>query len=129
LTAAGDFEAERLFDLETELVKAVDTGLSALPRSSGLQPGKCHVDRQRIAEFHTEMTEWRHRIYAHPEAAFEEHKTGELILNSSKPSGSRSIAALLEPALSTRSKDRRRAASTTLLADMGAPVGDEAASY
>jgi amidohydrolase len=33
----------------------------------------------RIAEFHSEMTQWRHRIHAHPETAFEEHKTAELV--------------------------------------------------
>jgi amidohydrolase len=33
----------------------------------------------RIADFHAEMTEWRHRIHAHPETAFEEHKTAELV--------------------------------------------------
>jgi metal-dependent amidase/aminoacylase/carboxypeptidase family protein len=33
----------------------------------------------RIADFHAEMAEWRHQIHAHPETAFEEHKTAELI--------------------------------------------------
>jgi amidohydrolase len=33
----------------------------------------------RIAEFHAEMTQWRHQIHAHPETAFEEHKTAELV--------------------------------------------------
>ena len=33
----------------------------------------------RIAEFHAEMAEWRHQIHAHPETAFEEHKTAELV--------------------------------------------------
>lgn len=33
----------------------------------------------RIAEFHAEMTGWRHRIHAHPETAFEEHETAELV--------------------------------------------------
>src|SRR5262249_12137761 len=33
----------------------------------------------RIADFHAEMTQWRHRIHAHPETAFEEHKTAELV--------------------------------------------------
>ncbi len=33
----------------------------------------------RIADFHAEMAEWRHRIHAHPETAFEEHKTAELV--------------------------------------------------
>ena len=33
----------------------------------------------RIADFHAEMAEWRHRIHAQPETAFEEHKTAELV--------------------------------------------------
>ena len=33
----------------------------------------------RIAEFHAEMTQWRHQIHAHPETAFEEHQTAELV--------------------------------------------------
>src|SRR6266550_4692245 len=33
----------------------------------------------RIADFHAEMTEWRQRIHAHPETAFEEHNTAELV--------------------------------------------------
>src|SRR5258708_3210884 len=32
----------------------------------------------RIAEFHAEMAQWRHRIHSHPETAFEEHQTGQL---------------------------------------------------
>jgi amidohydrolase len=33
----------------------------------------------RIAEFHAEMAQWRHRIHAHPETAFEEYQTGQLV--------------------------------------------------
>jgi metal-dependent amidase/aminoacylase/carboxypeptidase family protein len=33
----------------------------------------------RVAEFHAEMTQWRHQIHAHPETAFEEHETAELV--------------------------------------------------
>jgi amidohydrolase len=33
----------------------------------------------RIADFHAEMAEWRHQIHSHPETAFEEHKTAELV--------------------------------------------------
>jgi amidohydrolase len=33
----------------------------------------------RVADFHAEMTEWRHRLHANPETAFEEHKTSEFV--------------------------------------------------
>jgi hippurate hydrolase len=33
----------------------------------------------RIAAFHNEMTAWRHDIHAHPEIAFEEHRTSDLV--------------------------------------------------
>lgn len=33
----------------------------------------------RIAEFHADMTAWRHRIHAHPETAFEEHATSDFV--------------------------------------------------
>ncbi|MFM2044525.1 MAG: hypothetical protein RLY86_3101 [Pseudomonadota bacterium] len=33
----------------------------------------------RIAEFHADMTEWRHQIHAHPETAFEEVQTSALV--------------------------------------------------
>src|SRR5207253_6926063 len=33
----------------------------------------------RIADFHPDLTAWRHDIHAHPETAFEEHRTAELV--------------------------------------------------
>jgi amidohydrolase len=33
----------------------------------------------RIADFHDEMTQWRHQIHAQPETAFEEHKTAGFV--------------------------------------------------
>ena len=33
----------------------------------------------RIAEFHREMTEWRHDIHRHPETAFEEVRTADIV--------------------------------------------------
>jgi hippurate hydrolase len=33
----------------------------------------------RIADFHADMTAWRHDIHAHPETAFEEHRTSEIV--------------------------------------------------
>jgi len=35
--------------------------------------------KNRIAEFHGEMTEWRHDLHSHPETAFEEHRTAEAV--------------------------------------------------
>jgi len=33
----------------------------------------------RIADFHRDLTAWRHDIHAHPETAFEEHRTAEFV--------------------------------------------------
>ena len=33
----------------------------------------------RIADFHADMTGWRHDLHAHPETAFEEHRTAEVV--------------------------------------------------
>ena len=33
----------------------------------------------RIAAFHQDMIEWRHDIHAHPETAFEEHRTADVV--------------------------------------------------
>ncbi len=33
----------------------------------------------RIAAFHDEMTRWRHELHAHPETAFEEHRTSDFV--------------------------------------------------
>ncbi|MDJ0949009.1 MAG: M20 aminoacylase family protein [Alphaproteobacteria bacterium] len=33
----------------------------------------------RIADFHEEMTSWRHDLHAHPETAFEEHRTADFV--------------------------------------------------
>ena len=33
----------------------------------------------RIAEFHREMTEWRHDLHSHPELSFEEVETSQFI--------------------------------------------------
>jgi amidohydrolase len=33
----------------------------------------------RIADFAAEMAAWRHDIHAHPETAFEEHRTAEIV--------------------------------------------------
>ena len=35
--------------------------------------------KQRIAEFHDEMTDWRRDIHTHPETAFEEVRTSQLV--------------------------------------------------
>src|SRR5437868_2489459 len=33
----------------------------------------------RIADFHPDLTAWRHDIHAHPETAFEEHRTADFV--------------------------------------------------
>ncbi|MBB43808.1 MAG: peptidase M20 [Rhodospirillaceae bacterium] len=41
----------------------------------------------RIAEFANEMTEWRHRIHANPETAFEEYNTADFVSEKLKSFG------------------------------------------
>jgi hippurate hydrolase len=41
----------------------------------------------RIADFHADMKQWRQWIHAHPETAFEEHKTAELVAELLKSFG------------------------------------------
>jgi amidohydrolase len=60
----------------------------------------------RIAEFHTEMTQWRHQIHAHPETAFEEHKTAELVAGLLKSFGISVDRGLAQTGSSARSKVR-----------------------
>jgi hippurate hydrolase len=41
----------------------------------------------RVAEFHKDMVEWRHDIHAHPETAFEEVRTSQLVAERLKSFG------------------------------------------
>jgi len=41
----------------------------------------------RVAAFHEDMTAWRRRIHAHPETAFEEHRTAEFVASKLAESG------------------------------------------
>ena len=41
----------------------------------------------RIAEFHTEMTEWRHDFHMHPELGFEEHRTAAIVADKLREFG------------------------------------------
>ena len=41
----------------------------------------------RIAEFHPDMTAWRRDIHAHPETAFEEHRTSSVVAEKLKGFG------------------------------------------
>jgi hippurate hydrolase len=41
----------------------------------------------RIAEFHDEMTAWRHDFHMHPELAFEEHRTAAIVAEKLKAFG------------------------------------------
>src|SRR5262245_61122889 len=48
-------------------------------RTRGRREGGAMPIINRIAEFHAEMTEWRRRIHAGPETAFEERETAALV--------------------------------------------------
>ena len=37
------------------------------------------ADRSKIEQMHEEMTDWRRDLHAHPETAFEEHRTSDFI--------------------------------------------------
>jgi len=41
----------------------------------------------RIAEFHTEMTAWRHDFHMHPELGFEEHRTAGIVADKLRAFG------------------------------------------
>jgi hippurate hydrolase len=41
----------------------------------------------RIADFHADLTAWRREIHAHPETAFEEHRTAEFVATRLKEFG------------------------------------------
>ena len=41
----------------------------------------------RIAEFHPEMTEWRHDFHMHPELGFEEHRTAAIVADKLREFG------------------------------------------
>ena len=41
----------------------------------------------RIAEFHAEMTEWRHDFHMHPELGFEEHRTAAIVADKLRDFG------------------------------------------
>ena len=74
----------------------------------------------RIADFQDEMTAWRRDLHAHPETAFEEHRTAESSRRSWPSSASRCIAASPAPASSARSRPGRGGRAIGLRADMDA---------
>src|SRR5262249_42832461 len=47
-------------------------------RSSNEGPPQMPINK-RIADFHADLTAWRRDIHAHPEIAFEEHRTAALV--------------------------------------------------
>src|SRR5260370_25879758 len=59
---------------------SVDREALGSPSCRRLQGGRRPMPIiNRIADFHPEMTQWRHQIHAHPETAFEEHKTAAFV--------------------------------------------------
>jgi metal-dependent amidase/aminoacylase/carboxypeptidase family protein len=56
----------------------------------------------RIAEFHPDMTAWRRDIHAHPETAFEEHRTSSVVAEKLEASAPRCTRAWPAPAWSAR---------------------------
>jgi hypothetical protein len=62
----------------------------------------------RIADFHDETTQWRHRIHAYPETAFEERKTAQLVSELLESFWISADCGTPEPASSERSRDRYR---------------------
>jgi hippurate hydrolase len=80
----------------------------------------------RIADFHPEMTQWRHQIHAHPETAFEEHKTAAFVAERLESLGitvERGIACTRVTGTLKRSAEGRHA--TALRADLDALHIDE----
>jgi len=51
------------------------------------EKGRRMKTRAEIEKFHEEMTEWRRDIHAHPETAFEEHRTSAMVAEKLKAFG------------------------------------------
>ena len=49
----------------------------------------------RIADFHAEMTAWRRDFHEHPELAFEEHRTSEIVADKLRSFGCDEVQGFL----------------------------------
>ena len=53
----------------------------------------------RIAEFHADMTEWRHDFHTHPELALKENRTSGIVQEKLRAFGVDDMRAALRPQL------------------------------
>ena len=56
--------------------------------------------KNRIAEFESEMREWRHDFHRHPELAYQETRTAGIVVEKLRSWGLRRTKELARPALS-----------------------------
>src|SRR3990170_7404631 len=75
----------------------------------------------RIREFHTDMTAWRRELHAHPETAFEEHRTAQFVADKLQSFGIEVVRGLAGTGVVGVLEGRRDGArSVGLRADMDA---------
>jgi amidohydrolase len=80
----------------------------------------------RIAEFHDEMTAWRHDIHAHPELGFEERRTSDLVAQKLAEFGCEVVRGIGRTGVVGRLRAGNSPRSIGLRADMDALPIEEA---
>jgi hippurate hydrolase len=84
------------------------------------------ADRSKIDELHKEMTDWRRDLHAHPETAFEEHRTSDFIAGKLEEFGIEVVRGLAGTGLVGVLKSNGRSGKAIgLRADMDALHIDE----
>ncbi len=83
----------------------------------------------RIAEFHDELTEWRHDIHAHPELGFEEHRTSDFVAQRLAEFGCEVFRGIGKTGVVARLRAGNSSRSVGLRADMDCLPIEEATNF